>query len=183
MNSWCLILLTFLLSPCQGIDVITSHLDKINSEEVYFEIKDVEPESLDEFTICGRFKTSRFLTSPSPRHTITLGLNSVTVVDCDNSKVSCYFYKQQMGPGRDVKHVFGQIYFEDEDQKTFPPWLPGVWQSFCYAVRNSTIKLTINGHISLRTDVYTGWHKHLPAFRSMRYIKERAKQTMTKPNK
>ena len=113
---------SFHLLSCQGIDidVITSDLDQIKEKEVYFEINDIDPEFLDEFTICGRFKTTKFLTLPSPTQTIFPGLRSVTVVDCDASELFCYFYKQEMGDGHYIKQVFGQIVFE-EKIKEFNP--------------------------------------------------------------
>ena len=161
-----------LLLSCEGIDVITSDLDQINEKKVYFEVNNIDPKSLNEFSLCGRFKTSKFLTKPSFTHEIFPGLRSVTVKDCDTSKLPCYIYKQQMGPGHYIKHVFGQILFVKDDTKEFPPWLPEVWQSFCYSVQNSTVILTINGHTKYKTLDYSGLHKWIPSFMFMNNLEK-----------
>ena len=124
-----------LLLSCEGIDVITSDLNQIYEKKVYFEVNDIDPKSLNEFSVCGRFKTSKFLTKPSFTHEIFPGLRSVTVKDCDTSELPCYIYKQQMGPGHYIKHVFGQILFVKDDTKEFPSWLPEVWQPFVILFR------------------------------------------------
>ena len=162
-----------LLHSCQCIDAIKSDLDQIKEKEVYFEIKDIDPKLLDEFTICGRFKTAKFLTLPSPTQTIFPGLRSVTVIDCEASELLCYFYKQEMGDGHYIKQVFGQILFEEKIQE-FNPWLPEVWQSFCYSVQNSTVMITINGHTRHKIHDYRGWLKLYPTFMFMNGMEKKS---------
>ena len=67
-----------------SVDCLRIISDNNFSKNVSLTLKTISPESLDNFTLCGRFKTKQFITKRNPRQTIFPGFQSLVALDCDN---------------------------------------------------------------------------------------------------
>ena len=74
-------LLILLASTLFSVDCLRIISDN-NFGIVNLTLKTISLESLDNFTLCGRFKTEQFITKRNPRQTIFPGFQSLVALDC-----------------------------------------------------------------------------------------------------
>ena len=126
-------------------------------------LKDIYPESLDHFTLCGRFRTKQFTTKRNFRQYIFPGFKSLVADDCDDSKWNCFKSRVQIGIDWNSKHTFGIFDFGIKSV-TFKSWSPGQWHSFCMRINNSTLLFNLSSGEQIQSYHYDGRHKTQKSF-------------------
>ena len=147
------LVLTFLSHVPQHscIDVITSERNKMPQEDGHFVIPGLDLNSLNTFTMCGRFNIYQFIvhsevinrTYEYEAYTEALqgifpGFATYSLIYDD--EISALIPEAE----RKMKHVFVLTYIFGEN-KVLPNFLkPGEWNTFCLKVNNTTAILKLN---------------------------------------
>ena len=137
-----LLLVAPLLSLGNGMVVISTDRATYTPDlDGYAEMTNSSLKGYDEFSLCGRVMTYQFrkhLNSDNPAFISVGNLNLLAAYIVSNLSDT-----DNVGPRWQPKNVFGR--FETGENSVFKssvfykPWKPGVWTSFCIAVREGFI--------------------------------------------
>ena len=147
----------FSLSHCML--VITSDEKERQLQDAHFVIQNLNLSNLDNFTMCGRFKTHKFSVLSdvdSGQYTFSSfddlvqaifpGFGTISAIDCDESDHTCFDVKEMLGTDYGVKHVFAYQWLT-KPVKVFSSWLPKKWNTYCIKANKTEVIFQLNNDL------------------------------------